>query len=288
MLARNTWLLGILVFLLGLTGCKYPERIDYDSLKLDYFILDAHQHMKVSTRLKAGALYSVLAVGRIQRTDSTSPLLDAQNRYDPVLADWVPAPMLFIDGRPAVAAVSSIERSAYIFYIEGNGPIGSEKTSSFEIVDHTLNTNPGQIEIWIFPDKIDKIPDFVPEEGVRKDGTLVVIQTDKHWQSTNVYLKQGQRFSITATGVFTSSRESNIDGDGSNDVCSGKCCGPLPETRRSMLIGRIGDTPPFFPIGKSSDRLIAPLTGDLQLQVNECDSDLLNNQGTLAVTIQPQ
>lgn len=114
----------------------------------------------------------------------------------------------------------------------------------------------------------------------------VVVRASWGWQETGVFLAPGRRFRLRYVSGEIRDRETHIpDANGSDYVCGNPgCCEPLPEVRRSALIGRFSG--PAFAVGNRGE-FEAGDGGQLLLRVNDCDEGLYDNSGELTVEFVP-
>lgn len=113
----------------------------------------------------------------------------------------------------------------------------------------------------------------------------VEVFANQGWQGS-ITVQQGQQFQIEyISGQIRDGTTSIFDGSGSDYVCGhAGCCEPMPEARRSSLVGRIGDEVFFVGNGGIFE---ANSTGVLLLRINDCDSGLHDNSGSFRVRIIP-
>jgi hypothetical protein len=112
----------------------------------------------------------------------------------------------------------------------------------------------------------------------------IVVQGDRQWTPTGIYVNRGDRVSFSATGEIQLS-------DDRNDVASpyGSTSqryamrAPMPRTLAGALIGRIGNSEPFG-IGNPTGALTMPASGELFLGVN--DDVVSDNRGEFRVVVQ--
>lgn len=124
----------------------------------------------------------------------------------------------------------------------------------------------------------------VPEET--RTPRTVVVYASRGWQDTGVFLGPGRRFRLRYVSGEIRDRETHIpDANGTDYVCGNPgCCEPLPDVRRSALIGRVGG--PAFAVGNGGE-FEAGDGGQLLLRVNDCDEGLFDNSGELTVEFVP-
>jgi hypothetical protein len=114
------------------------------------------------------------------------------------------------------------------------------------------------------------------------------------WQHADVALAAGDRVTFAASGEIVhwlssdgSEAEScgpEGDGPGACDVPTSRCC-LAPGLPDASLVGRIGDSPPFY-IGQSKE-FVASAPGELYLGINEtaCSGGCSDNSGSWAVRV---
>ncbi len=285
-------ILGVIVLLA--TGCKRPEPFDFSSQEVERIQLPGAQGIVSSTtKLKAGALYSVLVYGAIHFASDDLASLDAQHKYSLKNRAWEGNKSLLINGVPAVAGQKNDTYPfAYIFYMSGAGEINDSQVATFKIDDDKFDDNWGQLDIRIYRGYIDIFPPDVPTISVHRNPVKITVDANQGWQPTRIQIKAGDSFRvISVTGVITDGKESFANGIGLRGTCSSypECCGPLPNSPRSGLIARVGEANPVF-IGNGSPNhdIPASTTGELQFSVNDCPDGLMDNAGTLTVEVLPK
>lgn len=115
----------------------------------------------------------------------------------------------------------------------------------------------------------------------------VKIAANQGWQDTGVELQSGERVLIEyISGQATDGEDAIIDGSGIDYSCGHSgCCEPIPEARRSSLIGRVGRIDDdIFSIGNGVE-ITVDKKGNLFLRINDCNSGLNDNSGNLRVRI---
>ena len=123
-----------------------------------------------------------------------------------------------------------------------------------------------------------------PEPTTRS--TVVRIKAASGWQDTGVVVRDSVPFSLrVVSGQIHDSDTKILDGGGSDYVCGRPdCCEPMPNVRRSAVIGKLGDQ--IFDV--SNGGFFEEHTGGtLFLRVNDCDEGLYDNGGTLAIAFSP-
>jgi hypothetical protein len=117
--------------------------------------------------------------------------------------------------------------------------------------------------------------------------STVKIAADQGWQDTEVALQAGEQVRIEYVSGQAQDQETPlIDGTGTDFVCGhAGCCEPLPDARRSALIGRVGRLDDgIFYVGNGLE-LTAKTTGNLFLRINDCNSGLYDNSGAFQVLV---
>jgi hypothetical protein len=113
------------------------------------------------------------------------------------------------------------------------------------------------------------------------------VGADQGWQDTGIELQAGDRVLVVyLSGKIRDGEEDIIDGSGADYVCGhAGCCEPMPEARRSALIGRVGRTDAgVFYIGNGVE-LPVDSGGILFLRINDCNSGLGDNSGMFLVRV---
>ncbi len=128
------------------------------------------------------------------------------------------------------------------------------------------------------------IGDF--SNGKSLHSKVVLVDSRKPWTATGIYLKRGQRVTISASGKVA------FDTDGGYATPDGSGRGPagseavLPGAPTHGLLGRIGKNPPFF-IGHEKS-FKAANSGELFLGINETPAQFFayaDNSGAWKVQI---
>ena len=117
--------------------------------------------------------------------------------------------------------------------------------------------------------------------------TTVKVAADQGWQDTEVALQAGEQVRIEyVTGQIQDQETPLIDGTGADFVCGhAGCCEPLPDARRSALIGRVGRLDDgIFYVGNGVE-ITVETTGNLFLRINDCNSGLYDNSGEFQVQV---
>jgi hypothetical protein len=115
---------------------------------------------------------------------------------------------------------------------------------------------------------------------------LIDVAANQGWQDTGIAVRAGQPFRLAYRSGQISHGDVNMkEAAGRDDVCGDPgCCEPLPDEHRGMLIGRIAGE--VFVVGNGGEYKAAA-DGTLQLRVNDCDSALAVNKGTLSIEVVP-
>jgi Ca2+-binding EF-hand superfamily protein len=114
---------------------------------------------------------------------------------------------------------------------------------------------------------------------------VVVVNPQTRWTSTAIEVREGDVLEVQARGtIWMSGSQEGDDLASPAGAHSGRRDPnvPLPDRPVGALIGRIGDSEPFY-IGDGTTLGRVPASGRLFLSVN--DSDLGNNGGRFRVTI---
>ena len=116
--------------------------------------------------------------------------------------------------------------------------------------------------------------------------TVVRIKAASGWQDTGVVVGDSAPFSLrVVSGQVHDGDTKILDGGGSDYVCGRPdCCEPLPNVRRSAVIGRVGDR--MFDVSNGGFFETSP-GGRLFLRVNDCDEGLYDNGGTFTIAFAP-
>ena len=123
-----------------------------------------------------------------------------------------------------------------------------------------------------------------PEPTTRS--TIIRMKAANGWQDTGVVVRMSAPFSLrVVSGQIHDGDTKILDGGGSDYVCGRPdCCEPMPNVRRSAVIGRLGDQ--VFDVSNGGFFEAHP-GGTLFLRVNDCDDGLYDNGGTLTVAFAP-
>ncbi|MGQ0732395.1 MAG: hypothetical protein ACT4QD_01935 [Acidobacteriota bacterium] len=114
----------------------------------------------------------------------------------------------------------------------------------------------------------------------------VEVAANQGWQDTGIMLKAQQSFTLTLKGGQIVEQDVTVaHGEGRDFVCGDPgCCDPLPDERRGTVIGRIAGE--IFVVGNGG-QYTAQADGVLSLRVNDCDSGLGDNRGSLVFDVVP-
>jgi len=123
-----------------------------------------------------------------------------------------------------------------------------------------------------------------PEPTTRS--TVVRIKAASGWQDTGVVVSESSPRSLRmVSGQIHDGDTKILDGGGSDYVCGrADCCEPMPDVRRSAVIGKLGDQ--IFEVSNGGFFATHP-GGTLFLRVNDCDQGLYDNGGTLTIAFAP-
>lgn len=125
-----------------------------------------------------------------------------------------------------------------------------------------------------------------PLQRTDVSGCVVDVPGNAAWGETGIRLTKGQEFQVTfLSGAVVDGHSAVPDASGSGYVCGNAgCCEPMPSAPRDALIGRIGRE--IFYVGNGGE-FSAPSSGSLELRINDCDSGLYDNRGSLRVIVLP-
>ena len=112
------------------------------------------------------------------------------------------------------------------------------------------------------------------------------VDATRPWQATGIRVEAERPFRITQVAGRIRDRETEIPGGGGSDYVCGDpgCCEPMPNVRRSALIGRVGRH--TFAVADGGTFRV-PAAGELSLRINDCDEGLEDNAGELTATFVP-
>lgn len=120
-----------------------------------------------------------------------------------------------------------------------------------------------------------------------KEARTAEVVADRGWQSTKCLLKAGQRYEITATGMFTLAQQpkpwiSEADG------ISFRYFQGIPLGKLLAWVHNEEGDPQYtvLPIG-SRGEITVPVTGTLYLRFNDSWSELADNTGSVSVSVRP-
>ena len=118
--------------------------------------------------------------------------------------------------------------------------------------------------------------------------TQIQVFANRTWQDTGIFIQRGKQFRVEyLSGQITDGGTRVADGNGSAYICGRPgCCEPIPNARRSAIIGKVGNE--MFVIGNGGT-FAADTSGTLALRVNDCDSGpgVQDNTGAFTVRIVP-
>lgn len=116
---------------------------------------------------------------------------------------------------------------------------------------------------------------------------VIEVYANKGWQDTNIQVQAERPFRVEyLSGQWTAwpGTVPPHDASGTDYICGSiaRCCEPIPDYRKEALIGRVGDE--LFRIGNGG--VFTPhASGTLYLRINDCDSALGENTGSVRVRI---
>lgn len=156
-----------------------------------------------------------------------------------------------------------------------------------------------QNEWLLFVANIEHGFDFERAQIEFRDGKPVVgsvkttVRSDRGWQSSEMLVEAGQNYRVNALGQFTLADKPKLWLSEANGVSIRYARGrPLGQLQASVLAERTDGTPP----GSSMLREVAlgneavfeaVESGTLYFRINDAWGELEDNQGTLAVTVEP-
>jgi hypothetical protein len=109
------------------------------------------------------------------------------------------------------------------------------------------------------------------------------VQSDAPWQDTGLQVRRGDRVQVLyISGEWSIWVGADPMTDGNGQTGRPEDCRLMPEANLSGLIGRVGESPPFF-IGNEAD-LFSEYDGSLQLSMNDC-TPFESNGGALTVAV---
>ena len=117
-------------------------------------------------------------------------------------------------------------------------------------------------------------PGGMRERDVNVDATV-------EWNDTGVDVRSGQTLYFSADGHIRWSAGRRSGPEGEHNSANGTR--PLPAQRRGALIGRVGDSKDYFPVGADKGPIRMRSSGRLYLGVN--DDSLQDNAGSFQVAI---
>jgi len=143
---------------------------------------------------------------------------------------------------------------------------------------------------------VTRVIEVFPTLPSRSWDTVVQVRANQGWQNTGAIVQVGDTVEIQyVSGSWTQSVGKEPYHTGANDptqyVCANimnaaACIEPIPDFPQGGLIGRLGSR--LLKVGNSL-RFVAETAGPLYLRMNDADSGLYDNAGTLTVriTVQP-
>ncbi|MQY05911.1 serine/threonine-protein kinase [Actinomadura macrotermitis] len=114
------------------------------------------------------------------------------------------------------------------------------------------------------------------------------VDSTSGWQSTGIAVHKGERLTLTSSGSWTVDRRlfAPVGPRGYDDATDARIyqkCKLDPGLNYGVLLGRVGHGA-IFAIGDDHE-LTAPAAGDLQLRIHDMDHCLVDNAGSLLLTI---
>lgn len=111
---------------------------------------------------------------------------------------------------------------------------------------------------------------------------LIMVSGRTAWTDTGVSVRAGQLLDIDATGTvrFSGRSEDIANPNGAGHLATARA--PLPKLAIGALIGRVGNSAPFF-VGENRTGLRAPASGRLYLGIN--DDNLGDNSGSFQANV---
>ena len=110
----------------------------------------------------------------------------------------------------------------------------------------------------------------------------VVVDARERWTDTRVNIREGDLLTFETSGrAQLSAKPEDVAGPGGTASHRRAPDAPLPQQPAGALIGRIGNSPPFFIGGRTS--VAAPATGRLFLALN--DDFVADNKGEFRVSV---
>ena len=112
------------------------------------------------------------------------------------------------------------------------------------------------------------------------------VAADQGWQDSGVVIAAGKPFALRdVRGEIHDQDEKLTNGAGTGYTCGRPdCCEPMPMVRRSALVAKVGDE--IFAVNDGGT-FTTRTGGALHLRINDCDSGLYDNGGTLEVDFAP-
>ena len=122
------------------------------------------------------------------------------------------------------------------------------------------------------------------ESFVHRHETTIMLNPRVQWMKSSVWIAQGQRVTIEASGAISTlpgSSGSMYGPDGGSYPCNADCT--LPSGKFGQLLGRVGESTKIIVIG-SQHSFVSDSTGLLFLAVNDC-CNWSDNAGSYSVSI---
>jgi hypothetical protein len=177
-------------------------------------------------------------------------------------------------------------RGTVLGFVNGRFVVRVENRYTTQPNDSSISRNRGnEGDIQYFrPEEIDRIEiEGRTLEDTRYDTRDVQVALDSNWVDSGVYLRRGEKVSVTATGVITTGRlRISPDGLRTTDPMA-----PLPNAPEGELIGAIGNDPsaPIIELG-SRREFTADRNGRLFLTANR--GSFSDARGTFNVQIRSE
>lgn len=112
----------------------------------------------------------------------------------------------------------------------------------------------------------------------------VEVDARNEWQDTGIVVKAGDQVQVTyLSGAWNIWQDADPATDANGQVGRHEECALLPTADISSLIGRVGGSTPHF-LGNSG-AFFAQEHGTLQLSINDCAGQFVDNGGTLHVQV---
>lgn len=123
--------------------------------------------------------------------------------------------------------------------------------------------------------------------------TKTTVSATKGWQNTGIFLERGKQFTVKyLSGLWTTNKGSIGLSDAAGQpvhypggiVCN--CGEPIPGYSTQALVGKIGNSQGYIPLQVGDSFAGVSYDNDfLYLRINEADSFLYNNSGSVVVAV---